>query len=60
MSGTRRRAAIDAGTATRRFTYKDQRHERACVKTPPSSRPSDAPLPAIAVKMPKAFQLAPE
>ena len=50
-----RSAKIAVGTAITRFTYRHQRHESTCVRTPPSSRPSDAPPPAIAPKIPNAL-----
>ena len=52
---SRRIAANAVGIAIARFTYKHQRHDSACVSTPPSSSPTDAPPPAIAPKMPNAF-----
>ncbi len=38
-----------------RFTYRHQRQDSAWVSAPPSSRPTEAPPPAIAPKMPNAL-----
>ena len=52
---SRRSAASAAGTANRRFTYRHQRQDSISVRMPPSSRPTAAPPPAMAPKMPNAF-----
>ena len=53
---TRRRSAkIAVGTAITRLTYRHQRQERNWVSAPPRTRPTDAPPPAIAPKIPNAF-----
>ena len=50
-----RKAARAAGTAITMFTNRHQRHDSAWVRAPPSSRPTEAPPPAIAPKMPNAL-----
>ena len=50
-----RSAPIAAGIANSRFTYRHQRQDRHSVRMPPSSRPTAAPPPAIAPKMPNAL-----
>ena len=53
---TRRRSAkIAVGTAITRLTYRHQRQERNWVSAPPSTRPTDAPPPAMAPKIPNAL-----
>src|SRR5215469_8028188 len=54
-----RRSSTDAPTpdtaAKTRFTYRHQRQDRYSVSTPPSSRPTAPPAPAMAPKTPNAF-----
>ena len=50
-----RDAAMAAGMANSRFTYRHQRQDRVWVSTPPSSSPTEVPLAAIALKMPNAL-----
>ena len=50
-----RSAAIAVGIAISRFTYRHQRQDSHSVRMPPSSRPTAAPPPAIAPKMPNAL-----
>ena len=52
---TGRSATTAVGTAIARLTYRHQRHDSACVSTPPSSSPTDAPPAAIALKIPNAL-----
>jgi hypothetical protein len=51
---SRRIATNVVGTAITRLTYRHQRHDRTCVSAPPRIRPSEAPPPAIAPKIPNA------
>ncbi len=48
-------ALAAAGIANSRFTYRHQRHDSNWVRIPPSRRPSAAPPPAIAPKIPNAL-----
>ena len=52
---SRRNATIAAGTAMIRFTKRHQRHESTWVRSPPRIRPTEAPPPAIAPKIPNAL-----
>ena len=52
---TTSRAPNTATPANARFTYRHQRQDRYSVSTPPMSRPTAAPEPAIAPKIPNAL-----
>ena len=53
-------ATSTVGSAISTLTYRHQRQDSVCVSTPPRISPTDAPPPAIAPKMPKAFDRSDE